>query len=244
VTRLQDSLRASSDEILRPFGLVLRKRRHSFPVKRASLLRLTGSEVVLDVGANVGQYGREIRAHGFRGRIISFEPLPDAFAILRGTARRDPLWEVRQLGLAATDGSRMLNVAGNSVSSSFLLMTRRHLEAAPESSYTHTIEVPVARLDSLEAEVLSSSRPHLKLDVQGYEMEVLRGSVSSLGKVASVEIEVSFEPLYEGQASMAEILRHLDERGFQLVWLERSLLEPRTGFALQGDALFRRRKLG
>jgi FkbM family methyltransferase len=223
---------------------VLRKRRHSLPVKRAALLRLTGSEVVLDVGANSGQYGKEVRARGFRGRIISFEPLPDAFAILRETARRDPLWEVRQLGLGATDGSGMLNVAGNSVSSSFLPMTRRHMEAAPMSSYTHAIEARVARLDSLESEVLSSPRTHLKLDVQGYEMEVLGGSVSSLSKVATVEVEVAFEPLYEGQPSMAEILRYLDEHGFQLVWLERSLLEPRTGFALQGDALFRRRKPG
>ena len=78
-----------------------------------------GVDLVFDVGANVGQFGSEIRTMGFAGRIVSFEPLSAAHARLSAAAKRDPAWSVHpRCAIGDHDGTVEINIAGNSVSSS------------------------------------------------------------------------------------------------------------------------------
>lgn len=227
--------------ILRRWDVELRRYSHSLRATRARVLAGANVNLVIDVGANTGQYARELRATGYRGRIVSFEPLPDAFAELHQRTMRDPMWEARRLAIGETDGTVTLNVAGNSVSSSVLPMLSRHEEAEPRSAYIGTSEVPMARLDSIRSSILSEGeRVHLKLDVQGYEMPALQGAASSLSQVVSVEAELSLVRLYEGQVLMSGIIDFLATAGFQLVWIEPGFLDPRTSHMLQSDGLFLR----
>jgi FkbM family methyltransferase len=185
----------------------------------------------------------EIRAEGYLGKILSFEPLPDAFSTLTHRATPDPLWETRHTAIGPDDGSVAINVAANSVSSSLLAMTRRHLEAAPSSRTVGTRDVPMMRLDSICSGVCSGTeRVHLKLDVQGYELQVLEGAASTLSQAVSVEVELSLVPLYEGQTLMTGIVDVLQDAGFQLIWVERGFVDPRTGHMLQLDGLFVKQK--
>ena len=201
-----------------------------------------GIDLVLDVGANEGQYGRELRANGYGGRLVSLEPQSAAFRALAAEAARDPAWEARRLALLDADDGAELHVAGNLVSSSVLPMTRRHELSAPDSAYVGVEHIEARRLDSLAPELLGdASRVLLKLDVQGAELRALSGAEASLRRILVVEMELSLVPLYEGGALMREALDRLDAAGYDLVGLEPGFSDPSSGRLLQADGLFARR---
>jgi FkbM family methyltransferase len=207
-------------------------------MRRAKLLRSEAIDLVLDVGANVGQYAQRLRRAGYEQRIVSFEPLAAAFTELQQAAARDPLWESRRLALGDTDGSAEIHVAANSWSSSLLDLGQRHLASAPDSAYTGTETVPVARLDSVWDELVrEGERVFLKLDVQGFEMHVLRGAEGHLERVAGVQAELALTSLYEGDTPWREVIDHLERRGFELAGLEPGFEDPETGRMLQADGI-------
>jgi FkbM family methyltransferase len=193
-------------------------------------------ELVIDVGANRGLYAEELREHGYRGRIVSFEPVAAAYAELAGRAAGDPLWEVRRLALAENEGSLTLGTTDNFASALPVADPLASLfpEAVPESEES----VPAGRLDSQPLDLSGTGRTLLKLDVQGYELRVLSGAAGMLEAVGLVETELSVVPLYEGQPLFADMLRALQEAGFTLAALEPILRDWRTGEHLQFDGLF------
>jgi hypothetical protein len=120
-------------------------------------------------------------------------------------------------------------------------MNPLHVLSAPESAYVGTQAVRLARLDSLRDDLrLTGERAFLKVDVQGYELEVLQGAVESLADVLAVECELSLAPLYEGQALFADLVEWLRAPGFVLVGLESVHFDARSGELLQVNGLFTR----
>ncbi len=233
--------------VSRRFGvdLVRYQPTRSLAFMRQHVLRDEGVTLVFDVGANRGQYASRLRALGYAGRIVSFEPLSDAFAKLSGQAARDPKWECVRCAVGDSDGEAVIHIAGNSESSSLLSMGERHLSSAPESAYVGTETVPLRRLDALHSRHSSvGDRIFLKLDVQGYEKQALRGATETLGRVVAIESELSLVPLYTGQALLHEVVELLDTSGFALVWLEPGFSDPSAGHILQMDGLFVRRPPG
>jgi FkbM family methyltransferase len=212
-------------------------RRHQpFAPRRAAVLAERGIELALDVGANRGQYAEELRAHGFGGRIVSFEPSSAASAELLGRAAGDPGWEVRRLALADAGGEVELGRADNF--SSVLPVGGRLGRLFPDAVPRGTEQVPAARLDALGLELPAAGRTLLKLDVQGYELRVLAGATGVLPAIGVVETELSIVPLYGGQPLLADVVRALDDAGFALRALEPILRDRRTGELLQADGLF------
>jgi FkbM family methyltransferase len=208
---------------------------------RARLLTSEGIDLLLDVGANEGQYGMRMRRAGFQGRIVSFEPLSEAFDGLRRRASADPRWETRRLALSDTDGTAQIHVAGNSTSSSLLEMGERHLASAPESAYVGQETIETARLDSLWDELArNGERAFLKLDVQGFELHVLSGAERALGELGGVQAELALAHLYEGDSPWREVVDHLAARGFELAGVEPGFTDLRSGRMLQFDGLFLR----
>jgi hypothetical protein len=110
-------------KFLNALGLDVRKYPDFFLRKRLEFISKNKIDIVIDVGANVGQFGKEMRALGYKGKIISFEPLKDAFEKLKIEANKDFDWEVYNLGVGSEMGKLQINVAQNSFSSSFLGMT-------------------------------------------------------------------------------------------------------------------------
>ena len=196
--------------------------------------------LVFDVGANTGQFGRSLREAGYRGRIVSFEPLSTAWEQLVATSGKDTLWEVApRAAIGSEYGEIDLNVAGNSVSSSALEMLSTHESTAPESRYVGTERAPLRRLDSIGMEYLRpDSVPILKIDTQGYEDRVLRGASGMMHRIKGLQIELSLVPLYEGQMLFNNLIDYVKTAGFDLWGLWPEFTDPRSGRLLQVDATF------
>lgn len=210
--------------------------------RRAVVLRYHGIQTVIDVGANTGQYGTELREWGFQGRIVSFEPTGAAFKALAERATTDPHWSVFNFALGAEQGTAEINVASNTgQSSSFMPMLDKHRQSAPEVSYIATEQVAVRTLDSALKDIVKPDEVLLlKMDVQGYEHFVLRGATSVLAQVRAIECELSLVPLYEGQLLLPQMLALLDSLGFQPVSFNPFFFDPVSGHSLQVDCLFAR----
>jgi FkbM family methyltransferase len=209
----------------------------SFAAARERLLN--GIDVVLDVGANAGQYGEGLRELGFRGRLVSLEPVAEPFAELERRAAADGGWDAVRVAASDFDGEITLNITDDSRSSSVLARNERFSDKAgwaPKESR----QVAARRLDGLLGELLRpDERAYLKLDVQGYERHVLDGAGAALARFETIELELSVTPLYEGQPSLTEMLPLLAERGFRPVCLEPILLDD-EGLLMELDGLFAR----
>jgi FkbM family methyltransferase len=223
----------------RSCGVEIRRHR---PVgaRRARFLDLLAIDTVLDVGANRGQYALELRRYGYRGRIVSFEPVQDAFVALARAAAHDAAWECHRLALGAAAGGAEMHVASNVASSSLLPMLDAHKRAAPQVETMGTEDVEVRPLDSCE--ISASMRTLLKLDVQGYEDRVLAGASRTLENVVAVECELSVQPLYEGERTFLDMLALFDRLGFALVGLAPGLTDA-AGRVVQFEAWFVRHGL-
>jgi FkbM family methyltransferase len=191
----------------------------------AQLFELLKIDTVLDVGANEGGYRRFLRRHaGYRGRIVSFEPVSTAYAALALDASADPAWQGRQLALGDSDGHNEINICARSTMSSFL---RRDSETLQRDGYNHLLRitdvvrketVQVRRLDSILDTVVDDpdARIFLKCDTQGYDLQVMAGAVASLASILAIQIELSFKPIYEAAPAYDEALARLREYGFDV----------------------------
>lgn len=199
------------------------------------------NDIVLDVGANKGQFASELRSSGFHGDIISFEPLSTAHSVLTKAASRDEKWQIHPRGaIGDYDGEIEINVASNTVSSSVLPMTDLHTSVSEESAYVSSEKVPIFKLDSVVHKYFTN--PHhrlfLKIDVQGFEWEVLDGASQTLPYVQGLLCELSLVPLYEGQRLWMEMIRRLENDGFTLWSIRNCFINPCDGQTLQVDAIF------
>lgn len=206
------------------------------------LLAPAMTDVVLDVGANAGQYAAYLRERlDYAGRIVSFEPLDSAFDLLVARASNDPAWTALNYALGSVNSTGTLNVAANSHSSSLLPMLAAHLRSAPDSAYRGVRSIPIRTLDSVIGEhCLANDRIFMKVDVQGFEREVLAGAEASLRRMHAVQLEMSLVPLYEGESLFAELCEYMRARAFVLIAIVPGFADGPTGQLLQVDGVFRR----
>ena len=210
--------------------------------RRGRLLRHFCIDLVVDVGANEGQFGRELReALGFQGRIVSFEPLYQACENLRRIAERSPPWEVHHTALGHRCGHDTLMVAGNAESSSLLPMLPAHEAAEPKAGAVGQQRVAITTLDALWPSLRQGAKHvWLKIDTQGFEAQVLNGADAALQDIATVQLELSLVPLYAGAASADALHLWLLGRGYRLVGLEPGFCDFASGVLLQADGIYHR----
>ena len=206
----------------------------------AKLLRANRINLVLDVGANAGQFGQRLRQLGYRGRIVSFEPLQQARTSLQAVCSKDPDWLLAErAALGDRDGEIDVHVSANSESSSALEMLDAHLRSAPQSRYVGKERVPLRRLDGMARRYLTAdSITLLKIDTQGFEDRVLAGAAGVLPHVAGLHLELSLVPLYAEQKLFAEMTALARTLGFEPWAIWPTFVDPGTGRLLQVDATF------
>jgi FkbM family methyltransferase len=216
---------------------------HDATARTVQMLNHFGVSWVVDVGANDGGFATALRDCGFTGQITSFEPLNAPFAALKRKAASDAKWDVEQCAVGACDGEVSINVSANSgLSSSVLPMLDAHLKAAPDSHYVRVEQVRQERLDRLlpKAGAANHSKVFVKIDVQGYEAQVLDGAsdLFAQGIVAGMQLELSLEPLYAEAMDYRQALDRAESLGFKLMGLDPVFADPRSGRLLQADAVF------
>jgi FkbM family methyltransferase len=171
--------------------------------------------LVLDVGANDGDYGREIRDRGYKGLIVSFEPNPYAFKRLVESIKNDTKWIAYQCALGQLSGKSDLFIAENDVMSSFKEVTEFGI--SKDTRTVMTVETVVYTLDKfLEDNDYTAYNIYLKIDTQGFEMEVLNGSKKSLNRIRAVQAEISLVHTYIKQPDWVDVILWMREKNFEL----------------------------
>ena len=169
-------------------------------------------DVVIDVGANVGQFGELLRAGGYRGRIVSFEPIEAAFQTLSRKAAADGNWEARHCGLGAVPGTAHLHVSGLSECSSILDLTGIAELHDGRIATDHTEEIKIRTLDEVASEL--SGKILLKIDTQGYEKPVIEGGRQTIHRVMGILMELPVIHMYEGEWQFHEAIKYMSDAGF------------------------------
>lgn len=184
----------------------------------AAIVDLLKIDCVLDVGANAGQYYDFLRSEvGYRRRVVSFEPIPALVHALHAR-NRDRDWTICHCALGSEPGIRPFNVMTKSEFSSFLEPDHSRVDAFTAANRVRDrIDVTVRRLDATLAELgVPAQRIFLKLDTQGYDLEVINGIGADLGRIAAIAIEASVRPIYHGMPDYLTALGVLDDLGFDL----------------------------
>jgi len=208
-------------------------------LRRMKVFETQKITLVLDVGADEGTYPQALRRSGYRGRVISFEPLSDSFRSLVKHAAKDPLWSCENVAVGNRDQTIEMNVSGHTTSSSILPISTIHLMAMPSSATLRTAKVNMVRLDSLLGRLFGADESiYLKVDVQGFERYVLEGAENVMRQTRAIELELSLATMYEGGATLVEMLDYLCHMGFVMVSLCPVFSDPQTGRLFQVDGIF------
>lgn len=224
---------------------LVRRRSLYHPVaRRVRLIESLEVDLIVDVGANEGQYAHELRSFGYNGRIVSLEPLTAPFKTLAARAAADPNWRAIQTAAGAADETREMFVAANrGASSSLMSMLPLHETNAPDARIIGREVVRVRRLDEfLASEITEAARPFVKIDVQGFERNVLDGAAGILAHVVGLQVELQLYPLYLGAPTLRGMLDRLADDDFVLAGLE-PVFTAEDGRLLAADGLFVRSKL-
>jgi FkbM family methyltransferase len=169
-------------------------------------------DVVLDVGANVGQFGTSLRAQGYRGKIVSYEPISTVYRTLAANTAADLEWDINNFALGLKTESATINISVSSEFSSILPSTCAAMKYNDAAAVTRTELIEVRKLDDVFPK--PSGNTLLKIDTQGYERQVLEGGRSLLPKLKGVLIELPIVHLYQGTWRFHEAIAFMADAGF------------------------------
>jgi FkbM family methyltransferase len=193
---------------------------HLLKLRLMTLLEKYQIDVVIDVGANEGQYASDLRRFGYQGKIISFEPLSSAFEVLKNAAASDPNWVVYNLALGTENTNKPIFVSDNSQFTSFLKSNdwcEREYGSVSVGEREET--VTIRRLDEVLAETLENldrARIYLKLDTQGYDLEVFKGLGKMHERIVALQSEVSVTPIYQNMPHLTDSILFYEQAGFEV----------------------------
>ena len=229
--------------LLKIFKIKLIKISNQFNNSYRLVLALKKNKIdhILDIGANEGQFVREIRYYGYKYKVTSFEPLIGAHEKLLKTSKKDKNWNVfRPIAIGSKNSKTFINVSEkNSVSSSILQISKEHINNAPKSKFINKQSIEERKLEDILNEInIGEQNLFLKIDAQGYEFQILQGCINILEKFKGVLIEVSLVELYIGQKNWLEIVDLIQSHGFKLWSVDRGFTNKRNGKTLQLDLCF------
>lgn len=182
-----------------------------------AILKSRDIDCVLDVGANIGQYGQLLREIGYTGHIVSFEPVKTVFDKLLNKAENDQKWICYNLALSDESHSKDINVYGGTQFSSFLDINDYAKNIWDDVNVAKKETVKMIRLDDLSGEIESRTgcrNVYLKLDTQGFDLNVFRGALNSLGKVRAMQSELALISVYENMQDPYAVLQEYHDHGF------------------------------
>ena len=197
---------------------------------------------IIDVGANSGQFAEEVFKNGFNGNILSFEPLKleHSFLLNKKIKMKKYHWEIAErCGLGSLEKKLNINISGMRQSSSVLDISEIHTNLYPDSVNIGKEEIDIFPLDNFYNKIINMKKNILlKIDTQGYELEILKGAKKTLDYIDAIYAEVSLVELYKNQPLYDEILDYIKKGGFSVWSVDRAVGNKATGQTYQLDIFF------
>ena len=230
--------------IISVFGYKLKKSKWLYEKNLNLNKSLSNNNInsIIDVGANNGQFAEEVFKNGFKGYVLSFEPLEIEYSNLldKKLKMKKYDWEIAErCGLGASEKKLDINISGMRQSSSILDISEIHTNLYPESINIGKEKIDIFPLDKFYNKIINMKKNILlKIDTQGYELEILKGAIKTLGYVDAIYVEVSLVKLYKNQPLFDEILDFTKKFGFSVWSVDRAVGNKSTGQTYQLDILF------
>lgn len=200
--------------------------------------------LTLDVGASTGNWASQLINEGYDSKIVSFEPLPGSYRILKSRCTEFPNWECQNFAIGDVNGQASLKISKNNESSSINKILKTHIEAFPESQIIREENIEVKTIDNF-----LKKRPDLvgniftKVDVQGFEKNVLTGANDTLNRISILQLEMGLEALYDNELLFCDWLKHLKNLHFYPVHVQNAFSHHKTKRLLQVDCIFVNEKI-
>ncbi len=221
-------------KLLRKFGYDVR---YYYPFWETVVLP-RNITTVLDIGANNGEFSKEIFTHLPNAEVYAFEPLSDCFATMQKALEHNPHFHALNTALGDTTGQTTIQRSSFHPSSSLRTMAALHKTLYPKTAGAKTETIEIARLDDIAKNIQLNGSLMIKLDVQGFEDKVIAGGTETFKKASLILIETSFVELYEGQPLFGDIHDQLRSLGFSYYGAATEHRNPKTGELLYQDSIF------
>tara|TARA_B100000575_G_scaffold285259_1_gene280322 strand:+ start:267 stop:989 length:723 start_codon:yes stop_codon:yes gene_type:complete len=226
------------------FGYKFKKTRWLYEKNLNLIKSLNNNNInsIIDVGANNGQFAEEIFKNGFNGYVLSFEPLKIEHSNLldKKIKMKKYNWEIAErCGLGASEKKLEINISGMRQSSSILNISEIHTSLYPKSANIDKEKISIFPLDNFYNKITNMKKNILvKIDTQGYELEILKGAKKTLDYINAIYVEVSLVELYKNQPLFDEILDYVKKAGFSVWSVDQAVGNKETGQTYQLDILF------
>ena len=221
---------------IQKFGLDIHK--YSPRPDKFYYLQTFGIKTVLDIGANVGQFAKEIRQVLPEAKIYSFEPIKECFEQLNENMKTDKNFEAFNFALGDKNETIKMNRSSYTPSSSILEMADAHKKLFPHTKESKPEQIEIRKLDDIINSISLEKETLIKVDVQGFEDKVIAGGIETFKKAKIVLIENSFIELYEGQPFFDDIYEKIKSLGFVYKGNLQEKLNKKTGQVISEDSLF------
>jgi FkbM family methyltransferase len=199
-------------------------------------------ETVIDIGSNQGQFIIQCNEIAPGRRYYAFEPISSCYKQLLENTKNINV-TAYNLGLSDQQGEVEINISNNVESSSILPMEDLHKESYPESRFVKKEIVSLARLDEILATDDIKKNILIKMDVQGYEKNVIKGGERILVAASALLIESAFEPFYKEQWLFDDLYTYFNEKGFKFMGFTDQFNSPKTGIPLYADSIFIKKEM-
>jgi len=184
-------------------------------IEHRPVLARLDCDLILDVGANRGQFSLISRMVKPTIPIVAFEPIQTEAEVFRKALFGKNV-QLHCVALGEHAGEAEIHLSRKADSSSLLPIGEAQSKLFTATDEIGTLKVPVKRLDDFKSEWQEYSRILLKIDVQGFELSVLKGSSETLKNCVYVFVECSEIELYVGQALYRDVADFLNQQGFRL----------------------------
>ncbi len=203
-------------------------------------LKQVGIKTILDIGANEGQFAEKITTLLPEAKIICFEPLQEPFEKLKRKFIENKNFSFFKIALGNKEGYQKIFRNEYSPSSSILKMKSAHKNAFDFARQEFEEEIKIGKLDNIMRQI-KVEKPYLvKMDVQGYETEVIDGGIKVIENASLIILETSFIELYESAPLFDSIYEKLKALNFEYIGSMEQLLMPTDGKVLQQDSIFQK----
>ncbi len=239
--KIKNLFKCTVNNFLKIFSVQLNKitLSNNFYYHIVKTLEFYDIDLVVDIGANEGQFAKKIIKYGYTKRIVSFEPMKSAFIKLEKNSKKSALWKTVNLGFGKENSFEFLNISKNSVSSSILQVLETSTNVESDTKFISREKIKLITLNEyLSNNEYKDKKIFVKIDTQGYEKNIILGAEKVKDKIKGFLVEMSIVKLYSSEASFNEMIDLLNKLGFELWSLERGFSNKKNGQTLQIDAIF------